>query len=81
MAKCNSCGAPIVWVQMKGGRPMPCNARLIPYKANSEGKQFIVNDQGETVRCDLTFEEPATGMGRISHFATCPNASRHRKKR
>lgn len=56
------------------------DAGLVRYKANPEGKQFVVTDWGEVVRCDLTFDGLPTGMARISHFATCPNAKQHRKR-
>lgn len=78
--KCTSCGAPIVWVKTKAGKSMPCDARLVSYKANPRGKKYVVTDQGEVVRCDFSFDGPPDGMARISHFATCPNASRHRKR-
>ena len=79
-AKCSSCGAPIVWLRTKAGKSMPCDDGLVRYKANPEGKQFVVTDWVEVVRCDLTFDGLPTGMARISHFATCPNAKKHRKR-
>lgn len=80
MSRCSSCGAPIVWLRTKAGKSMPCNAGLIPYKANPNGKQILITDWGDAVRCDLTFTGPPTGKARMSHFATCPNARQHRKR-
>ncbi len=79
--RCSSCGAPLVWIPTKNGKRMPCNAGLIPYKANPEGKQFLVTDTGDVVRCDVAFDGPPTGFARISHFATCPYSKQHRKRK
>ena len=43
-AKCSSCGAPIVWLRTKAGKSMPCDDGIVRYKANPEGKQFVVTD-------------------------------------
>ena len=80
MATCSSCGAPVVWVKTPLGKKMPLDEKPIPYKQNPEGKDFLVTDRGETVRCDLVFEGPPTGTARRSHFATCPNAANFRKR-
>lgn len=39
MAKCKGCGRPIVWVNTKNGRAMPCD----------DVKQTVVTDDGEVV--------------------------------
>jgi len=78
--RCSSCGAPLVWIPTKNGKWMPCNAGLIPYKSNPDGKQILITDWGEAVRCDLTFEGEPTGKARMSHFATCPHSREHRRK-
>lgn len=80
MANCSSCGAPIVWVKTPLGKMMPLDEKLIRYKQNPEGKDFLVSDRGETIRCDLVFEGLPTGMARRSHFVTCPNADKFRKR-
>ena len=78
-ATCKSCGAPIIWLQTPKGKWMPADEGLVPYKENPEGKESIVTDRGGGDPCDLTFEGWPTGMARIPHWATCPNAAKHKK--
>ena len=60
---------------------MPCNAKEVVYWENKDGKANIVRPNGEVVRADLEGEEgEETGIGYISHFATCPNANSHRRR-
>lgn len=85
MPKCKSCGAEIIWIKMKSGKSMPCNPRGIHYRKQVHGD---VGCQG----CMLTFVTPdgdvvvgqaweeSELVGYISHFATCPNADKHRKR-
>lgn len=51
MTNCKSCGAPIVWVKTPAGSWMPCDEGLHPYKKDSHGKDVVVTDKGEVVRC------------------------------
>jgi hypothetical protein len=65
-AVCSSCGAEILWTVTEAGRRMPVDAK--PEKR----VVLKVNDS-----------DPLTPLSRvtdtfISHFATCPNAQRHR---
>lgn len=76
---CKSCGAPILWIQTPAGKWMPCNEGLVEYMRDMCGKETVVTDRGEVIRCSLTFPGPATGLAHIPHWATCPNADRHRK--
>lgn len=80
MAKCKSCGAEIFWVKMASRKAMPCDAAMIPYREDPSGKDIVITPNGETIRC--VFDGPPelnTGIGRLSHFATCPAAAAHRK--
>lgn len=80
MAACKSCGAPIVWIQSHNAKWIPCDEGLIPYQEDRSGKDAIVTQKGEIIRCRLTFEGKADGAGRIAHWATCPNAEQHRRR-
>lgn len=62
---CRGCGAPIVFVKSALGKYIPCDAQLVRYRANPAGKDF---------------EGLPTGMARITHFATCPQAKQFRKR-
>ena len=59
-------------------------ARLYAYKCiqAEDGKEKIVTPNGEVLSGELVGAgtQDATGVGYISHFATCPNAASHRKK-
>lgn len=67
ISSCRSCGAPIVFAKTAAGRLMPIDAL--------EVSGFAV---------DVT-TDPPTLIEQVkvhqSHFATCPNADQHRKKR
>lgn len=82
MAKCRSCGAEIVWMQMRSGASMPCDPALVPFWAKLKGKGKIVTQDGDLVSCE--FEGPMddmTNVGRIPHWATCPFSRAHKRKK
>jgi len=68
MANCRSCNAPILWIRTPGGK-------LTPLDAKPE-KRYVLNltHGGDVPGASL---EPTY----VSHFATCPNAAKHRKPR
>lgn len=74
MAKCKKCGANIIWLKTPKGKWMCVDEGLHPYRQNAKGKDYLVNDRGEVIRCDLDPEGIPTGMARKPHWATCPNA-------
>lgn len=79
---CRSCKAAIVWIQTPGGKAMPCDTAPVYYIAKPKsGSKRIVTRSGEVVACEYT-EEPhkATGVGYIPHWATCPQADKHRRR-
>lgn len=82
MTVCKSCGATIIWIKTAAGKSMPCDAEPLTYRTNPNGAAVIVTPNGETLKADLEERpEKATGIGYISHFATCPNAATHRRRR
>ncbi len=66
-AKCRSCGAYIVWLKTKAGKTMPVDADSVDDADAPVGA-------GEKPLFDAN-------AGHVSHFATCPNADKHRKRR
>ena len=81
MSRCKGCGAEITWVKMAGGKAMPCDPGLVTYRQRTLGRLKIVTPNGEVVSGDTeTDPEQATGIGYISHFATCPAADRFRRR-
>lgn len=80
MAKCKSCGAPIVWIDTLAGKKMPCDAEQVIYWERKGAAGKIVTPNGEVLSADLTGEpDKATGVGYVPHWATCPAADAHRR--
>ena len=70
MPNCKSCGAPIVWGRTSSGKRIPLDTK-------TEMRFYFWDDDAETghtvsnrVRQVCTY---------VSHFATCPDAAKHRK--
>ena len=78
---CKACGAPLIWVETPKGKYIPCDEGLIPYKQDRAGKKAVVTDKGEVIKCETEFEGEPTGMARVPHWATCPQADRFRRPR
>lgn len=67
---CRSCGASIIWAQTAKGKDIPIDAEPAP-----DGNIALING---VAHVDSLFLKSAQ-MHYKSHFATCPNASQHRK--
>lgn len=67
MQKCKSCQAPIIWVKTLSGKIMPLDEK--------PESRFVLNGLGEGNTPYATMVKTY-----VSHFATCPNASKHRRK-
>lgn len=92
-SRCGSCGAAIVWVTTQAGRPMPLDPDVLevvvydPAEADQDvhrnALEVVVTADGGTVRGWTVpagvRPDLARVSGRISHFATCPSAGRHRR--
>ena len=80
MSKCKSCGAEIIWIKSARGKMMPCNPQKIRYRnAYPMGNtKLLVTPEGEIVTG--TIDPSSDTYGYESHFATCPAASRFRKR-
>ena len=80
MNVCKSCGAPIRWIKTVSGKSMPVDAQEVFFKAG--GKELFVTSSGAVIHGTRDEENPGTNtrIGYISHFATCPNANKHRKR-
>jgi len=78
--RCCSCHARIVWARTATGERMPVDER-----ATGNGNVLLMVQGGHLAAGVLTHAEAARrragGMALyISHFATCPNAGRHRRR-
>jgi hypothetical protein len=90
--RCSSCAAPIFWAQLldeKGERIRRQDGRgwkSIPVNLGHDPKGNVVlwdrKGQGIVGRVLRQGEAPPPGTKlRTSHFATCPDAKKHRKRR
>lgn len=78
---CRACGAEIVFVVSAAGKAIPCDAAQVTYWQRPGGSHRIVTPNGEVVSAELSGEsDRATGIGYISHFATCPHAASFRRR-
>lgn len=68
MARCNSCNAEIVWARTAAGKatPMQVDAKGTWVIVDGVARQMEIGDEGPFY---------------VSHFATCPEASKWRKKK
>lgn len=85
MATCESCGADILWTYTETGKRMPVDAHPV-----AGGNLIVTTGQGEradllrasVVGSTIDLTNPYdTGVRHLSHFATCPNANQHRKRK
>ena len=79
LSRCASCNQQIRWIRMKTGKFMPVNPQKIPYIEGRNGDYTLVTPEGNIVTGTRVDESEKYGY--ISHFATCPNAGYHRKRR
>lgn len=77
MPQCRSCGAQIDWVVTKAGKNMPVDPEYVDWN-DAEDRMVLVTDQGNVYTVDHN-KNYSSVRGRISHFASCPNADKHRK--
>lgn len=80
---CRSCGCQILWIRTKAGKYMPVNPQFMSYRRPKNGekaKEKIVTPEGNVVSAIIANGTETEGYGYISHFATCPGATDHRKR-
>jgi len=65
-AKCSSCDASIVWLEMQSST----GVKRHPFDAKPKTGWVTLIDGGDVVVSRLVY---------TSHFATCPNAEQHRR--
>lgn len=78
---CRGCGAEILWIITEAGKAMPCNPNPVMYWKKQKAKGKIVTQNGMTLSCEFEGNpDNATGLGYTSHFSTCPEAVKFKKK-
>ena len=80
MATCRGCGAKIRFIKTVAGKTIPVNPEEVAYEQKARGSLKIVTTNGEVLSAEWPADpQKATGIGYISHFATCPKANGFRK--
>ena len=78
---CRGCGRPIYWIKTAAGKSMPCEPEQVMYWQKPGGSQTVVTYDGEVLSAELNGDlDEATGIGHISHFASCPKSSSFRRR-
>ena len=80
VCKCRSCGAEIVWVTMQSGAKMPCDATLIRCREDKSAKTSFVTPNGIVMWGVEAPDGVADFWGYRSHFETCPQAEKFRRR-
>lgn len=78
MSTCRSCGKSIEWGVTEKGKKMPLDPEVIPHDEASEG-DYLLTEGGKLYRVTKARSLPNV-KGRVSHFATCPQAGEWRKQ-
>lgn len=83
--KCKACGAPIRFIKMRNGRPMPVNPvalEIVPIQKG--GHTYITADgystQGVPKKENMFYDGVDPIIAFESHFATCTDAKKFRKR-
>lgn len=77
LAKCKACGANIRWMITAKLKKMPCDPGAIRFNPAGGPETFVCKD-GRVVRGQR--DKNGTAVGYISHFATCPEADKFRRR-
>lgn len=84
MSRCRSCGAEILWIRTQAGKMMPVDIKTERFYPDRYGDRLYVMNDGHTMRGTPAPKGedvlPCVASGHISHFATCPDAVKHRKR-
>jgi hypothetical protein len=75
MSTCRSCGQNILWFTLASGKKHPVDPESVNAKECDDGAR-LVTEEGEV----LTVEAGDDFWGHVSHFSTCPDADKWRKK-
>ena len=78
VSRCSSCGAKIRWAVTDSGRRMPINP-----DPDELGNLYVWRSVDGGLRACSVFAQggfPSGAKRAMSHFATCPDAEKHRKR-
>lgn len=76
--RCRSCNALILWTITENDKPMPVD--FAPNPSGTVALAVDVDERGRRVWRSRVVQLDDPSVRRKSHFSTCPDASKHRKK-
>jgi hypothetical protein len=83
VANCRSCGAPLTWAITENDKKIPVDSDPSPDGNITLTREDGLDDRGKPIlRARVFPHSGATPEGAVlfkSHFATCPDASGHRR--
>ncbi len=79
MSLCRSCGQKIDWIKTERGKNMPVDPDYLHWNDAEDG-DVIIDASGHVLTVNSKLSRPNV-KGRMSHFATCPQADRWRKSK
>ena len=80
MNACKSCGARIKWIKLKSGKANPVDDVGQKHIDDlGSGATILITEDGRVITKSTKgpFQD---GYGYTSHFATCPDADKHRRQ-
>ena len=74
--ECRGCKAPVIWAWTERGKKMPVDVDVV-----SEGPRFLLTVRtGQLIAAYVDRHDQRSSIfGHTSHFATCPQADKHRR--
>jgi len=75
LAECGTCGAPMRWERTVRGKPIPLDPQPVP------GAHLFITVPSGRVADDRSQEAHPGAERFTTHFATCPDAHKHRRPR
>lgn len=73
--RCRSCRKPVLWAITQKGARIPVDPEPVP-----NGNIELRDDGNGEIRSTTVKPDPSVRKY-VAHFATCPNANNHRRKR
>lgn len=81
VARCRSCGAPIIWRKTANGKSMPCDAYPVRIIVNPRSKSKFLDKFGKVVAADITDAVgDHTELAYVPHWATCDKPDQFRRR-
>ena len=76
-----------MWIRTENGKMMPVDMKTERFYPDRNGEKLYIMNDGHTMRGtpvpksrDVLDPDPEVASGNASHFATCPDAERFRKR-